>query len=74
MGTAPSLTLDGKIAAAARLKLISPQAADLGHAVRKTANKALHGALVKSNLAFDTLVQTRGFVKELYGTSTGSAR
>jgi hypothetical protein len=74
LGTAPHQTLDDKIATAARLKLISPQAADLGQTVRKTANKALHGALVKANLAFDTLVQTRGFVKELYGTSTGSAR
>jgi hypothetical protein len=63
-----------KISAAARLKLISPQAAVLGDTVRKTANKALHGALVKSSLAFDTLVQTRGFVKELYEASTESTR
>jgi len=73
LGTAPH-RLDNKIKTAARFKLISPQAAVLGDDVRKAANKAVHGTLVNANLAFDTLVQTRGFVKELYGTSTGSTR
>jgi len=66
LGSDSTLDLMKKIDAAARLHLISNRDAGLGHAVRKTANDVLHRKPVKERLAFDTIVQTRGFLKELY--------
>jgi len=66
LGAVPAQDLVDKIDAAQRLRLISGQGAHLAHEVRTTARSVLHRKPVKSNLAFDTLVQSRGFLKELY--------
>jgi len=66
LGRVPAQDLVDKIDAAQRLQLISGQGAHLAHEVRKTARNVLHRKPAKSNLAFDTLVQTRGFLQELY--------
>jgi hypothetical protein len=65
LGAIPATPLADKIDAAARFKLISPAGAKLAHDVRKTARDVLHRKPVKDSFAFETIVQARGFLKEL---------
>lgn len=66
LGAVPGADLVKKIDLAARFKLVTLAGADLGHAVRKNARDVLHRKPAKDGLAFDTIVQARGFLKELY--------
>jgi len=67
LGAIPETELARKIDTAARLNLVSPAGAKLAHGVRKTARDVLHRKPAKDNLAFDTIMQARGFLKELFG-------
>jgi hypothetical protein len=64
----PKIELDKLIDGAAKLKLLSLSSAHSAHAVRKTANKVLHGKPTTEHAAFDVLVHTRGVVLELYSS------
>jgi len=66
LGAVPPQDLVDKINCAERFKLVTPHAAQLAHGVRKAARDVLHRKPAKQGLAFDTLVQARGFLKELY--------
>ena len=66
VGTIPEVDLATKVKKAAEYKLVSAASASLGHAVRISAREVLHQKPANENSAFDTLVQARGFLMELY--------
>ena len=66
LGKLPEVELAQKINQAARLKLVSAAGARHANNVRIAARDVLHRKPAKENTAFDVLVQSRGFLGELY--------
>ena len=66
LGKIPEVELAQKINQAARLKLVSAAGASLANSGRIAARDVLHRKPAKENTAFDALVQSRGFLGELY--------
>jgi hypothetical protein len=68
LGSVPHIELANKIDQAGRWRLIGGEYTSMAHEVRRIASRVLHQQPVKENPAFDTLVKTRGVLKELFET------
>ncbi len=66
LGSVPEIGLSEKIKQGTRFSLLTPPVAGMAMEVIKAAGMVLHRQLAPESLAFDTLVRTRGVLRELY--------